>query len=46
MQVMGQDVRWKTTPEMKSEYDKMLKKLGVGCFIGGIDNKIIYKNCI
>lgn len=30
----GQDVQWKTTPEMRNEYDEMLKKLGVGRLVG------------
>ena len=30
----GQDVQWKTNPELRNEYDDMLKKLGTGRFIG------------
>jgi histidine triad (HIT) family protein len=26
----GQDIQWRTSPEMRSEYDNMLKKLGIG----------------
>lgn len=30
----GQDVKWKTTPELREQYDGMLERLGVGRLVG------------
>jgi histidine triad (HIT) family protein len=30
----GQDVIWKTTPELREQYDSMLERLGVGRLVG------------